>query len=285
MKTTLTTIALFSLTTTTFAKVTPRVVYGEDNRVDVFETSNQNYKKLALSTAAMIPSGSIVYDGTKVTISSGTLSGDGICADERFATQPTAAMCSGFLVGKDLLVTAGHCITSEADCNSNYWVFDYAMSDANSSPVAISTSSLYKCSKIISRTLDRSTQNDYALIKLDRVVTDRSPLTYRTSGKIAKNSEIVVIGHPSGLPTKISDGAFVRDISNKYYFQANLDTFGGNSGSAVFDAKTGMIEGILVRGERDYEYDSSASCYRPKKCAMDECRGEDVTRITNVTGL
>jgi V8-like Glu-specific endopeptidase len=285
MKSTLTSIALLSFATFSYAKITPRVVYGEDNRMDVFETINQNYKKLAISTAAMIPSGSIIYDGSKALISAGTLNGDGICADERFATQPTAAMCSGFLVGKDLLVTAGHCITSEADCNSNSWVFDYAMNDANSTPGTVSTSSVYKCSKIISRTLDRSTQNDYALVKLDRTVSDRSPLTYRTSGKVAKNAEIVVIGHPSGLPTKISDGAFVRDISNKYFFQANLDTFGGNSGSAVFDANTGMIEGILVRGERDYEYDSSASCYRPKKCAMDECRGEDVTRITNVSGL
>lgn len=285
MKLSLATIALFTLSNSAFSNITPKVVYGEDNRVDVFETTNQNYKRLALSTAAMIPSGSIVYDGQKVTISSGTLSGDGICADEKFSTQPTAAMCSGFLVGKDLLVTAGHCITSDADCNSNSWVFDYAMTDAKTAPSSLPASSVYKCSKIISRTLDRSTQNDYALIKLDRAVTDRSPLTYRTTGKIAKNSEIVVIGHPSGLPTKISDGAFVREISNKYFFQANLDTFGGNSGSAVFDAKTGMIEGILVRGERDYEYDSSASCYRPKKCAMDECRGEDVTRITNVTGL
>lgn len=285
MKLTLATIALLSLSTSAYSNITPRVVYGEDNRVDVYESTNQNYKKLALSTAAMIPSTSITNDGTKVTITSGTLSSDGICADERFATQPTAAMCSGFLVGKDLLVTAGHCITSDADCNSNSWVFDYAMSDKNAAPTTLQASSVYKCSKIISRTLDRSTQNDYALIKLDRAVTDRAPLSYRTSGKITKNSEIVVIGHPSGLPTKISDGAFVRDISNKYYFQANLDTFGGNSGSAVFDANTGMIEGILVRGERDYEYDSSASCYRPKKCAMDECRGEDVTRITNVTGL
>jgi len=281
----MTTIALLSISSYASAKINPSVVYGDDNRLDVYESTNQTYKKLALSTAAMIPSSSIANDGTKVTITSGTLSGDGICSDERFATQPTAAMCSGFLVGKDLLVTAGHCITSDADCNSNSWVFDYAMSGAKNTPTTLSANSVYKCSKIISRTLDRSTQNDYALIKLDRVVNDRAPLTYRTSGKIAKNTELVVIGHPSGLPTKISDGAFARDVSNKYYFQANLDTFGGNSGSAVFDAKTGSIEGILVRGERDYDYDSNASCYRPRKCAMDECRGEDVTRITNVPGL
>ena len=33
-------------------------------------------------------------------------------------------------------------------------------------------------------------------------------------------------------------------FKNKYYFQSNLDTFGGNSGSAVFDTATGVVEGM-----------------------------------------
>ena len=95
----------------------------------------------------------------------------------------------------------------------------------------------------------------------------------------------MVIGHPSGLPTKISDGAIVRENANKVFFQSTLDTFGGNSGSAVFDAKTGLVEGILVRGERDYVQDPVMNCSRPKVCKVTECRGEDVTRITNIKQL
>lgn len=267
------------------ARIIEKVVYGEDNRQDISTTTNDLYKNLAKSTAAMIPSTSLVKDGEVVAIKSGTLEGDGICSDERFAKQPTAAMCSGFLVGKDYLITAGHCITSEADCNSNSWVFDYAINDNKATATSVKASAVYHCSKIISRTQDRSTLNDFALIKLDREVTDRTPLTFRKKGKVDLKTEIVVIGHPSGLPTKVSDGAYVRSNDNKYYFQANLDTFGGNSGSAVFDAKTGIIEGILVRGETDYTYDSATGCYRTKKCDMESCRGEDVTRITSVTGL
>jgi hypothetical protein len=45
------------------------------------------------------------------------------------------------------------------------------------------------------------------------------------------------------------------------------------------------VEGILVRGERDYVLDSVSNCYRPKVCKMNECRGEDVTRITNIKEL
>lgn len=266
------------------AKIQPTVVYGDDNRLDMYDVTNDLHKQLALSTAAMIPSSSLVKDGETISIKAGTLEGDGMCSTERFAKQPTAAMCSGFLVGSKYLITAGHCITSDADCSSNSWVFDYAVNTEKASATTVKTSNVYSCAKIISRTQDRSTMNDFALIELDRAV-DRKPLTFRKSGKVDLNTEIVVIGHPSGLPTKVSAGAFVRSNDNKYYFQANLDTFGGNSGSAVFDAKTGVVEGILVRGETDYTYDSTAGCYKTKKCQMNECRGEDVTRITQVKGL
>ncbi|MFN8369647.1 MAG: S46 family peptidase [Bacteriovoracaceae bacterium] len=88
-----------------------------------------------------------------------------------------------------------------------------------------------------------------------------------------------------GLPTKISDGANVRTNNNPKYFVANLDTYGGNSGSAVFNTKTGEVEGILVRGENDYVYDSAQGCRVSNKCTNAGCRGEDVTRITNIKEL
>ncbi len=269
---------------TILASDVEKVVYGEDNRVDVYQSQSAIYKKLSKSTAAMIPSSSLETLGDYSTIKSGTLEGDGICSDAKFAKQQTAAMCSGFLVGKDLLLTAGHCIQTMSDCESNSWVFDYANTTSELNVFNINKKDIYKCTQIIARALDDSTYNDFALVKLDRP-SNREPLAFRKSGKISKNAEIVVIGHPSGLPTKISDNAFVRSNKNKYYFQANLDTFGGNSGSAVFDSKTGAVEGILVRGEQDYVLDSEMNCYRPKVCKMNECRGEDVTRITNIKEL
>jgi hypothetical protein len=49
----------------------------------------------------------------------------------------------------------------------------------------------------------------------------------------------------------------------------------------VFNAHTGLVEGILVRGESDYESNSvdEKNCMRVKKCVMEECRGEDVQKI------
>ena len=122
---------------------------------------------------------------------------------------------------------------------------------------------------------------DWALIRLDRKVTGHEPLKYDTSDSVKNGDPLVVIGHPAGLPTKVAGGATVRDASPKGYFVANLDTYGGNSGSAVFNAKTGVIVGILVRGENDYVYKDG--CSVSNVCPSTGCRGEDVTKLNAVT--
>jgi V8-like Glu-specific endopeptidase len=275
-----------SFSTSVYAgNIVDKVIYGQDDRLDVYEATNTLHKELAASTAAMIPSSSLQFQTADDTylVKGSSLQSGGICATARFAKQITAANCSGFLVGEQYLVTAGHCIETMSDCNNYSWAFGYSNDTEEKISHVLSKQDVYTCSTIVSRSLDRMTQDDFALIKLDRPVTGRDPLKFRTSGKIADRSDIVVIGHPSGLPTKIASGASVRTNTNNYFFQATLDTFGGNSGSAVFDTVTGLVEGILVRGERDYVY--QGGCMVPKVCLETECRGEDVTRITNIKAL
>lgn len=263
-----------------------KVVYGRDNRVEITETSPL-YARLAASTAAMIGKGSLAdqRNGTFVLRGITLRLGMGVCSYERFANQVAAANCSGFLVGKDLLVTAGHCVENSYDCNSYRWVFDYNQSSIETNGLSISAKNIYSCKTIVSRALNGDSGLDYALIQLDREVTDREPLKVRREGKVRRGAKLLVIGHPSGLPTKVSAGARVRLNSKETYFESNLDTFGGNSGSAVFNAKTGEVEGILVRGATDYKYDRKNSCMRVKHCMNFTCRGEDVTRITLVPGI
>ena len=262
-----------------------KVIYGEDDRLDLYETTDSLHLDLARSTAAMINNSKISTTGDVTIISGSTLSSRGICKTAKFAKQMTAANCSGFLVGEDLLVTAGHCIRTQSDCDSSRWVFDFAVEVNGESASKVPTSSVYKCKSIISRDLNRGSKNDFALLRLEKKVTDRPVLKVRTEGKVSDNTAIVVIGHPIGLPTKVAAGANIRTNTNSIYFNANLDTFGGNSGSAVFDANTGTVEGILVRGETDYIYDNAQGCRVPKQCTNSECRGEDVTRITNIKKL
>lgn len=260
-----------------------KVIYGDDDRKDVFEVQNSFYKELALSTAAHIVTWRLEdHDDDHFRLKAKTLHESGICKDQRFADQITAARCSGFLVAPDIMVTAGHCIDDLADCKLYSWVFDYRQ-DAIGSNSLIKKENVYSCAKLIERSVNHAKNLDYAVLQLDREVVDRPVLRYRKSGKIEKGDRLLVIGHPSGLPTKIADNAWVRKNSKTGYFETNLDTFGGNSGSAVFNAVTGEVEGILVRGEKDYIWRNN--CQIVNHCLDNRCEGEEVTRITEVPFL
>jgi V8-like Glu-specific endopeptidase len=268
------------------------IVYGEDNRIETYEASIE-MQKLASSTAGMFRNVKGVNVG-KYTILPPQQLGEemGLCKGERFAEQSNSVVCSGFLVGPDLLVTAGHCIQNQEDCNETSWVFDYKLQPkTNRADVMVGNDKVYKCKKVVEAKLfsDKDgTRIDYSLVKLDRAVIGKKPLKFRTSSKVATNTDIVVIGHPSGLPQKVAAGAKVLLNNDDHYFQTNLDTFGGNSGSAVFDEKTGQVEGILVRGAKDYER-AEGGCLKVHKTAdqiTDFARyGESVSRITDIKSL
>ena len=84
------------------------------------------------------------------------------------------------------------------------------------------------------------------------------------------------MGFPSGIPAKIEDGGIVRSrrASTLDYFTADTDTFGGNSGSGVFN-DNGLLVGILVRGATDYVYDGGSGCYRANRISSGASASED----------
>lgn len=264
--------------------VTPKVIYGQDDRADVYESSDSLMKELALSTAAQIMDRNLNVLGDVITIKAETLEETGVCKSERFSQQLAAANCSGFLVAPDKIVTAGHCINSDYDCEAHSWVFDFANTTEEQSGFSFNKDQVYKCTKIIERQKDSRTQADYAVLKLDRPVTGRSPLQFRKEGKPADDAVFTVIGHPTGLPTKITSAADMRNNSNPVYFVTNADTYGGNSGSAVVDSRTGIVEGILVRGDTDYVR-SGQGCMVSVYRSQEGGRGEDVTRINIIKDL
>jgi len=267
-----------------------KVIYGEDNRIETYQASKK-LKILAASTAGMINTIKTIKVGSNTMLPPYTIATDmGLCKTERFADQPSAVSCTGFLVGPDLLVTAGHCVQTQKDCDEVTWVFDYKVkSETAKTDILVPSKDTYKCSKVIETKLFSSytIKKDYALIRLDRVVEGRKPLEFRTSGKVALKTEITVIGHPSGLPQKVGGGAKILANTHGNFFKTNLDTFGGNSGSPVFNTKTGIVEGILVRGAKDYE--KVGGCLKVHKTEEEITNfakyGESVSRITEITTL
>jgi V8-like Glu-specific endopeptidase len=278
-------LALTIFTTSSFAKINthliPKVIYGIDDRMDVYQSQDTLLKELSRSTAAQIQREDFSEDSTGATLHGTTMEEGGMCKTERFYNQKTAANCSGFLIAPDVLVTAGHCITSEASCDNYYWVFDYANREKENDEFKFINDQIFYCTQIIDRQKDSMTMNDYAIVRLNRAVPNRVPLKIRTTGKIADNAIVAVLGYPTGLPLKITSNAKLRDNSNNIFFKLNSDTYGGNSGSAVVDMTTGLVEGILVRGDTDFQK-GDADCYSSVIRTEDGGRGEDATRITNL---
>jgi V8-like Glu-specific endopeptidase len=259
------------------------VIYGNDDRKDLYQVTNPLYRKLADSTVALVEAGNITQNSSGIlALKSDTLMDImGVCSTERFATQPSAAFCSGSLIGKNIVLTAGHCITDQESCNNTKMIFGYDVNQDGVFPKEAKESQTYGCKSIIHREQDGEGA-DFGIIELDRNVTDHVPLKLadRANSTIENGAKLLMIGHPSGLPTKVDDGGKVRDNSPNGFFVGTTDSYGGNSGSAVMNQTTGEIEGVLVRGENDFV--SQGSCYISNVCPEDGCRGEDITKVSSV---
>lgn len=262
-----------------------KVIYGEDNRYDLYEVQNQNWLNLADSTVALLRSSDVEYYGDIAKIISTPFATSNrlpLCPSERFREQNVAAFCSGFLISKNLVLTAGHCVKTQgsenSDCAITKFVFGYGITAAGLHPDSVNSGEVYSCKRVVHAKLSNDGA-DFSIVELDRNVMNHQPLNLRRNGVAKPNDPLVVIGHPSGLPTKVSDGAQVREVFSTF-LRANLDTYGGNSGSAVFNANTGEVEGILVRGEQDFVV--KGNCYVSKVCENSACRGEDATLISEV---
>jgi len=261
----------------------PKVIYGPDDRIDVYEESDPQRLAWTYSTVGLVQASRLqpAGDGTfDLTTSQWTVSSLPPCAGEPFADQPTAAFCTGFMIGPDLIATAGHCYNS-SDLGSTRFVFGYWMLDEDTPVLNFSEDHIYHGIEIVSRALGGGL--DHAIIRVDREITapNAVPLPLRTEGVIPEGVNVGVIGHPAGLPMKIAfgDTTIVRDNSPASYFVANLDTYGGNSGSPVFNAETGIVEGILVRGAQDYVL--QATCFVSNVFPDGGGGGEDSSKTTS----
>lgn len=232
------------------------VVYGEDDRLDVYAHPDEAWRTLTeRSIVAMVPVDDLdVSDPADVRILSDENLGErlGLCEDQRFRDQPDVSDCSATLIDDDLVLTAGHCMGSQRRCESLRYVFG-AYFDAEGQLSTITTDDVYSCQRLVQTIPDGDL--DHAIVQLDRPVTGaRGPAPVKLLDEpMATGSAVTLIGFPSGLPAKIANNGAVVDPreDDLDFFEATVDAFGGNSGSGVFD-ESGALVGILVRGERDY---------------------------------
>lgn len=254
-------------------------IYGADDRKDVFEADPYS-RRLARSVAAVFgelqPADGMVtlpLDAYKTYFS--------LCAGERFYDQPVGSFCTASLVAPDLVLTAGHCAPSPASCPGKTFVFGFEMGAKGEWPAKVPASDVYSCKEIVASS--NGDTRDFAVIRLDRPVPDREPLAVNRSSAPAKGDGVFVIGTPLGLPLKVADGAHVRSVEADS-FMTDLDTFGGNSGSPVFNARTGLLEGILIAGGQDLQLKDDV-CVITYVVGQDEGTGERVAMASQFSSF
>ena len=270
------------------ASVEAKVIYGEDNRKDLYAVNNTQIKKMEPSVAGLANKRRVIKKSNgNYQISTNSYGRERqLCKSERFYEQQMTTFCSGVLIGQNTILTAGHCIQDIQKCNNTTFVFGLSKYDKDTaiSYNNIPANNVYECKDIIHSVAELG-GIDFAVVTLDRNVEGRKPLSYRKFGQPKKGDDLVMIGKPSGLPTKVTDAGKIHSVES-ITLRTDLDAYGANSGSPVMNLKTGDIEGILIRGALDFVYDTNENCFKSHVCDYVEkdtqCTGEELTRISKI---
>lgn len=255
---------------------------GCDNRMEIREAT-ETQRNLAKSALLIVHQDYIRRsDGEWILNETPYRQRYSVCPEEVFADQPSPDPrgCSGFHIGDGIVLTAGHCVNSQR-VGKLAFVFDFALlSSVTDSPtLQFDDSQVYFSTEVVDRKYNRTTKEDWAIVRLDRKPSNR-PTIQLSNQRVRTASTLCVVGHPVGLPMKMACGAGIRSNTHSQFFKSPLDTYGGNSGSMVFNEETGVVEGILVRGEKDFVW--TGNCRRSRFCKVGDCSGEDVTRASIV---
>ena len=211
------------------ARSAQKVIYGTDDRTEVFSLSGANLND-ADSVVSLFNSADVTDngDGTMSLATENFGAAYSLCSGERFRDQPIGAFCSGFLVARDVIATAGHCLTAD-NVTDKRFVFGFRMSNATTAVTVVPSTEVYSGVSLLGRE-EVGDGPDWALVRIDRSVLNHRVVKVRRTGKISNTQNLHVIGHPVGLPAKFAGGATVRDNAPGEFFVANLDTYGGNWG-------------------------------------------------------
>lgn len=211
-----------------------------------------------------------------------------LCPSENFLNESYASFGSGFLIKPNKIATAAHNLLTDDgkydlrnDMKDFRFLFTFEGNKTRFRHEEVYSFGNYQDFQDYSfNSHPPNRKADWAVIELDRPVSrELTPLRLRRTQSVPNGNELYVIGHPLGLPKKIATHANVRGNGASDYFTANLDTLAGNSGSPVFNASDHTVEGILVRGEKDFIL-SDAGCMISFVVPDSGGRGEDCQRIT-----
>ena len=166
-------------------------------------------------------------------------------SSEHHASRLNGFLCTSFLIAPDLMLTAAHCLP-QPRCQGETFIFGL-----NRFRFQVPRSDVYTCKEILRYRYDGN--YDYALVRLDRAVSGRAPLTIKPTVRWnEKNRAVFTLGYPAGDSAFLGHGAAYSNWSPlSTSVQTNIPGLGGQSGSPLFDEKSGAVEGIMVKTAAD----------------------------------
>jgi V8-like Glu-specific endopeptidase len=166
---------------------------------------------------------------------------------------------TGFLVGESLVATAGHVLGIHGnDIFGKYFLFGYEMTAPGKINVQFPASKALTAETLVDS--QNFTDIDWALLTLDQPApASAQVLTINEQDNLQEGTEVFVMGHPLGLPTKYTGKGQVTEVNDKN-FTISSPIYLHHSGSPVFNTLTGKVEGIV--------FNANGQCY--KICQLTE---------------
>ena len=240
-------------------ELTQPFVNGEDDRREYFELTDELQRSALerFSVALMTEENSRTLLGSDTSELPTWGEIDGLCSDQPFAEQPSAAFCSGVLVDWDLVLTSGHCVDVDVFPLENMRVvFGYYYQAPGE--LAVSRRQVHVPRKVVASRRDPGggeERLDFAWLELtERVSPPQEPAAVHTRARgAAPGDRVVSVGAGGGVPFKLDAGGRVQDDRAQFddYFFADTDTSHGSSGGALLDDQFAVL-GILARGAPDF---------------------------------
>lgn len=278
-----------------------KILYGnDDRRHNLYAVTGSNklrIKSQAASVACFVSQKQLIKNSSSNTyaIDSQVMSLSGwiqykskypLGENEPFGKEKVLGLGTGFLVTEDTLLTVAHNITQEDSDQldkkriaTTYIVFDYHMEDSDHCREIFEVSQVYTIKKVLDYAYLRGSSGeayweDWALVKLDRKVEGRKPLTI-SHRQVPSSMELYMLGYCNGLPLKFTDRALIMNNAHSTYFECKVDAFGGNSGSPLCRIDNGEVVGILAAGNEDYILDSNYEGRDQTRCVSKRVKVKD----------
>lgn len=157
-----------------------------------------------------------------------------------------AAQCTGTLISRSLLLTAGHCFDPPAGQTAAQFATTMtAEFNFQNDPMGIPRS---VTNVAINALVEHRVGGvDFAIVQLANNPGTTFGVARMAREDAPRNSSIAIIGHPAGVPKRIEAGTVTVLDANRIGY-ADLDTLGGNSGSGILADGSGLIVGVHTNG-------------------------------------